>query len=255
MSNAFTASFEADPEARAVPRIAVAHRRVEMALELAEAAQRRALAVMEREIAAAEAGVADETETAKGRRDDPMAAAERMARMVRLSLALAARLDSDEPVRRARIRSDKLAEREAVATAEAQARKAREHAELVESALREDIVFEVVEATLKASGLDREAVHERVLDIQERIVEADNEWEYDYDSRPIGAVIARICQDLELTPDWSLWRDEDWAIVEAATGVKGSPFAAGGAAWVRGDGEATDGAPANDLVGALGSSP
>ena len=94
-----------DPEARAARRIAVAHQLVEMGLALAEAAQQRALAQIARDIAAAQAGEAEDG-AAKGRREDPVAAAERAARAVRLSLALAARLDSDEPVRRGRLRGD-----------------------------------------------------------------------------------------------------------------------------------------------------
>src|SRR5471030_540290 len=99
---------EANPEARAGRRIAMAHRLAEMAMVLAEAVHRRALAQVERDIEAAESGEAVSAEDAppKGRRDDPLAAVDRIARTVRLSLALAARLDGDEPVRRTRARAD-----------------------------------------------------------------------------------------------------------------------------------------------------
>ena len=228
-----------DAEVRAAQRIVAAHRLVEMGMELAEAAQRLALARMEREIAALEAGdvVPGEEEDAagKGRRSDPLAAAERMARMVRLSLALAARLDGDEPVRRARFRSDAAAEREAEADALRRTRDAERMAELVEASLREDSVFEVVEATLKAAGMERGEVQEWVADIQERMAEAEREgeWEYDYVRRPVGAVIAKICEALDPQPDWTRWAGEDWALEEAATNAEGSPYARGGAAWVK----------------------
>ncbi|MGZ6039172.1 MAG: hypothetical protein ACXWKR_10910, partial [Phenylobacterium sp.] len=32
--------------------------------------------------------------------------------------------------------------------------------------------------------------------------------------RPLGELVARICRDLGVTPDWSRFRDEDWAIEE-----------------------------------------
>ncbi len=252
-----------DPETRAARRIALAHRLAERAMELAEAAQRLALARIERQIAALEAGEVDaaEDEAAKGRRSDPVATAERMARTVRLSLALAARLDGDEPVRRARGRSDAVAEREAEAEARKRAREAREHAELVHAARREDMVFEVLEATLKAEGLDRDDVHERAVEINERVAEsmADREWEYDYVRRPVGAVIAKLCEDFGLEPDWSLWADQAWAIEEAATNAEGSPYAAGGAAWVKAQASEPPGEPqaepASEPVPADGSSP
>jgi hypothetical protein len=250
---------EANPEARAARRIAVAHRLVEMGLEVAEAVQRRALAQLAAEAEGQDAddGEAATCEAPRGRRTDPVAAVERIARTVRLSLALAARLDSDEPVRRARARSDEAAERDAEAEARKRAREAREFAELVHAAQREDMVFEVLEATLKAEGLDRDDVHERAVEISERVAESlsEREWEYDYVRRPVGAVIARLCEDFGLEPDWSLWADQAWAIEEAATNAEGSPYAEGGAAWVeRAASEPAD-SPPEEPVSANGSSP
>ena len=65
---------------------------------------------------------------------------------------------------------------------------------------------------------------ERVLDAEADESDAENLFydlterlETDYDDadfadRPIGDLVARICRDLGVTPDWSLWQDEDWAI-------------------------------------------
>ncbi|MDB5465469.1 MAG: hypothetical protein JWQ46_231, partial [Phenylobacterium sp.] len=65
---------------------------------------------------------------------------------------------------------------------------------------------------------------ERVLDAEAVVSDAENLFydlterlETDYDEadfadRPIGELVARICRDLGVTPDWSLWQDEDWAI-------------------------------------------
>jgi len=45
---------------------------------------------------------------------------------------------------------------------------------------------------------------------------------------PISALIARICRDLGLAVDWSLWEDEEWAVTEWRDAVRGSPYAPGG---------------------------
>ena len=74
---------------------------------------------------------------------------------------------------------------------------------------------------------------ERVLDAEADESDAENLFydlterlETDYDDadfadRPIGELVARICRDLGVTPDWSLWQDEDWAI--EARGATASP--------------------------------
>jgi hypothetical protein len=74
---------------------------------------------------------------------------------------------------------------------------------------------------------------ERVLDAEPEESDAENLFydlterlETDYDDaditdRPIGELVARICRDLGVTPDWSLWQDEDWAI--EARGITASP--------------------------------
>jgi uncharacterized membrane-anchored protein YjiN (DUF445 family) len=65
---------------------------------------------------------------------------------------------------------------------------------------------------------------ERVLDAEASESDAENLFydlterlETDYDDadfadRPIGELVARICRDLGVTPDWSLWEDQAWAI-------------------------------------------
>jgi len=243
---------EANPEARAARRIAVAHRLVEMGLELAEAAQRLALARMERQIAAAEAGEVEAAETPASRRSDPVADAERMARMVRLSLALAARLDGDEPARRARARAEAKDRREAEKDAQWQAIGARESARIDEMERREDIIAEVMTGALTADGADRETIDERIHEAFERL--SEGEWEYDLLDRPVGALAAQLCRDIGLEPDWSVWADTDWAVEEAATNAPGSPYARGG---VGGDGSdrPPDADDSTDLAEPAGGSP
>jgi hypothetical protein len=43
-------------------------------------------------------------------------------------------------------------------------------------------------------------------------------------SRPLGALIAMICEDLGLQPDWDHLAAEAWAQAEIASGAEGSPF-------------------------------
>ena len=44
-------------------------------------------------------------------------------------------------------------------------------------------------------------------------------------SRPIGEIVALICKDLGLEPDWGRLAQEAWAQAEIADGDPGSPFA------------------------------
>jgi hypothetical protein len=247
--------LEPDPEARAARRIAVAHRLVELGLELAEAAQRLALARMEREIAAVEAGeaVADADAAVKGRRDDPVAAVERIGRTVRLSLALAARLDSDEPVRRSRVRADAAAEREAQAEARRREDEAGRAAAQEEAFQLEDTVVEVVARGLLRAGVGEVELHERSEEVLERL--SEGEWEFDLDQRHFGAVIASLFEAMGIVPDWSVWADEPWATREAQINALGSPYARDGAAWAKAGGDDPPDAVAREPVSADGSSP
>ena len=45
---------------------------------------------------------------------------------------------------------------------------------------------------------------------------------------PVSKLVARICDDLGVPVDWSLWEDEDCAVDEWRAGVAGSPYAAPG---------------------------
>jgi hypothetical protein len=115
----------------------------------------------------------------------------RIARAVRQTFALEARLAEDRRT----------------AQAEAAARRAAETRLGVER--RKTRVRTAVERVLdaEADGSDAESLF---YDLTERL-ETDYD-EADFADRPIGELVARICRDLGVTPDWSLWQDEDWAI-------------------------------------------
>ena len=89
---------------------------------------------------------------------------------------------------------------------------------------RKTKVRTAVERVLDAEADGSEAEN-LFYDLTERL-ESDYE-DADFTDRPIGELVARICRDLGVTPDWSLWQDEDWAIeargAEPAVRTKGEP--------------------------------
>ena len=85
-------------------------------------------------------------------------------------------------------------------------------------------------------------------ELRERLDDGDEE-EADFADRPIGELVARICKDLGITPDWSLLEDEDWAIEEARTRPPGSPFAAAPGVEGSGEGSSDPPWPAHDPPG------
>ena len=84
------------------------------------------------------------------------------------------------------------------------------------------IVGEIIEAECDTDFQADRLFKER----DERL--GDGDEEADFADCSIGELVARICRDLDVTPDWSLFEDEDWAIDEARTRPPGSPFAAAG---------------------------
>ncbi|MDB5432660.1 MAG: hypothetical protein JWP35_3776, partial [Caulobacter sp.] len=47
----------------------------------------------------------------------------------------------------------------------------------------------------------------------------------DLENRPIGALVAQICADLDLSPRWTAMAQEAWAQAEIAERPPGSPYA------------------------------
>ena len=50
-------------------------------------------------------------------------------------------------------------------------------------------------------------------------------------TRPFREIIAQICQDMGLSPDWPQLAEEAWAKAEIESGAAGSPLAAMAAQW------------------------
>jgi hypothetical protein len=145
----------------------------------------------------------------RGRVADPRTGFDRAARALRLTVALQAALEGD------------LAElrRTAEARARAAAGSARQSPPKSPLQARKDALWECVD----------QAIEEEVEDGREGLLLAAELREGDAEAllnRPMGVVLAEICAELGLTPDWSLWQDEDWSIQETLTRAEGSPYAA-----------------------------
>ncbi len=79
----------------------------------------------------------------------------------------------------------------------------------------------VVREVLEADGQDEETVDEVGEILGVRLLD----WEAsDTFNLPIGRMVARICRQMRKSPDWSMFKDRDWAVEEAAQNAEGSPF-------------------------------
>jgi hypothetical protein len=129
----------------------------------------------------------------------------RIARAVRQTVALEAKLAEDRRTRDERTEAEQ-AQRAATIARE---RKARQKARV------KRIVEQAIEA--EADGSDREDL---LSDLDERL--EDDDVDADFGERPTGEIIARICRDIGITPDRALWEAEDWGI-EAGAPEVGAP--------------------------------
>jgi hypothetical protein len=191
-----------DPSAeRAVRHMRVLEELAEIGMELARSVRRQAL----------EPGVAPV-------QGDLGLAFSRISRAVRQTIALEARIDADQLAWAAKRAVERTARRAEDAERQAEAEEHRIDA-------RGAKVQRVIEQAIQAEAADADEA-ERLLDgMCERL--DDCEFCDDLADRPIGEIVARICRDLGLTPDWSRWAQEGWAVEEARDGAPGSPYALG----------------------------
>ena len=82
---------------------------------------------------------------------------------------------------------------------------------------RKALAKEAVSRQVDRDTPDRDLHRER----SDRIEREDLE---DFSDKPVSEIIAIICADLGITPDWQAWSLEPWAIEERRTGVPGSPY-------------------------------
>jgi len=143
-------------------------------------------------------------------RDPSMLAFHRMTRAVRLSMALALKFQDDRWERERKTEADRaVAEQERKTQGKRQLKRAVEQA--IERERKERRVNEY------------EALYELPRILRERLDQED--IERDLAQFPRGELIARICRDLGIEPDWDLWRQDRWAVEEARLKPAGSPYA------------------------------
>jgi hypothetical protein len=190
---------------RAELRLQVLQEVTQIGLRVARALERLTLAAAD----AVDAPAApDAAEAPAGRAPSPVtiafdaaAALDRISRSVRLTVALEAR--AEEQLRAL------LAGEAAKVEARRVAARNREHDESVAQSRhhRSEVERLVIEAA------EREAEDEEALDgvleaLEERLDQDEAYW--DLDDMPLREAVERLCADLELTPDWSLWEEEGW---------------------------------------------
>jgi hypothetical protein len=75
--------------------------------------------------------------------------------------------------------------------------------------------------------IDREIPPDEQDEIRDTLQECLDDFDEDPDlaDRSVGALVAGICTDLYLDPDWSWWQDERWAVKEIRDKPPGSPYA------------------------------
>ncbi len=144
-------------------------------------------------------GVEREAEAPEASAGDLVLKFARIARAVRQTLALEARIEGE------------LATRAREDAAQGAVRLEREtRARLVK---RKTAIRWAVEQAIEAEADHHEL--EGLFDhLDERLQDREDT---DFLDRPMGELVARICRDIGVTPDMSLWQDEDWAIAEGVT--------------------------------------
>jgi hypothetical protein len=130
----------------------------------------------------------------------------RISRAVRQTIALEAKLAEE-----GRTRDEQTAAEQARrAVVDGRERKQRRRAQ----------AKRFIEQAVDIEAADHDAAEELLWELDERL----DDVEADFADRPIGEIVARICRDMGLAPEWSLWAKEEWAVEEIATRPPGSPF-------------------------------
>ena len=182
----------------------------ELGMDMARDVRARAVAEPKPEPAPDQPAMADEPAKADDKTDALARAFARLSRSVRMTLALHTKLIEDYR----RSGEERAAERTRRAVA---ARDAHRDNQM-------DKVKRVAEATIDAETGEDWNEREDLLDaLSERLKDFDDYA--DLGNRSIGEIIARICRDLGLTPDWQRWVDASWAKQEMVEKPAGSPYA------------------------------
>ena len=171
-----------------------AERHLRLLRELAEIGMDIARAV--RAEAVADAG--GEPAPSRFGRAEPGLVFSRIARAVRQTLALEARFAQE------------------VEQARAEHERRRANVEHLIFQHRQEDIREFVAKAIEAEAEQRDTPEsdvERLLDdLDERLEDGRYDDALADPDAPIAELVARICDDLGVTPDWRIWDDQDWAI-------------------------------------------
>jgi hypothetical protein len=191
---------------------------VQIGMRVARALERQALAAADAVDPAAApdateavdpAAAPDAAEAPDSRASSPVtiafgasAALDRISRSVRLTVALEARAEEQLRALRAGVAADLEARRFTTR------KRAADEAAWQSQDRRNTVELLVWEAA------EREIEDEKTLDgvleaLDERL--DDDEAYFDLKRAPLREIVERLCADLELNPDWSLWEGEGWA--------------------------------------------
>jgi len=166
-----------EAEARSQQRLAMLHELAEIGMRLARGVERRAEAAED------------------GQGGDVGLVFSRIARAVRQTLALEARLEEELQTRAKQDQADR------------DYRRAKAPRSPVET--RSRLVRRAV-----ARAIDDETAEQLIENLDERL--CDREADDDFMDRPMGELVALICKELGVSADLTLWGDEAWAMEEAA---------------------------------------
>jgi hypothetical protein len=154
----------------------------------------------------------------------------RVSRAVRLALMMQSRLiDELKAAERAGARAQANAQANAQAAALAEAEIARDAADPADAPFtpgdqRRARLLRIVERVVETEHPDDEETLQILMtDVCERL---DDETLYgDLLERPASELVARLCKDLGLDPDWAELAQERWALREVESGDIGWPLA------------------------------
>jgi hypothetical protein len=188
------------------PSVARAERRLRWLEELAEIGMELARALRP---GAAPAGEAPANDKVPVR--DPAEAFAPLSRAIRLTLALEAKTDQELRDLKAGIAHKRKVE-------QVDADERAPHDRLTREFHVTALVVEAAEAEIE----DAEALGELIEAMEERL-EHDEAY-LRYDERPLRETVERLCKDLDLHPDWSLWDGEGWIFEAMPLRPRFSPF-------------------------------
>lgn len=138
---------------------------------------------------------------------DPAEAFARVSRAVRLTLALEAKTEAEL----ADLKAGVVRERETTAAQFTERRNA-----YIEDASERVLVVVDAEARDKAE-------HDNLFEALTERLELDEAY-FDCARRPLRETVERLCRDLELSPDWSLWEGDGWSLDAPPVRPRFSPF-------------------------------